>query len=350
MKEALVSVVVPCFNVEMYIEKCLRSIINQTYQNIEILMVDDGSTDGTVNVINRIISEENGGIVRLISQTNAGASAARNKGIENATGKYLAFVDSDDWVSENYIFNMVHTMEQKNVDLCIGGIIPFINGSEPICGQSIKEATFSGKIALLESIDQIGFQFINLYGKMYKLKLIKDHNVRLDERLKIREDLSFSLDYYKQCESSAIIDCYDYYYRMREGSLIHRVTLPTECKYGIEHFFSYFDSFSYEEIENALKGEPGFTSYCWEYGLLDRFMANVLEGKSEDNKMLREKTLVRIILETYYPKKRKDKILYFAIQKRMWICFNSMVRLKYLLLKKNGNLYQRMKALLVKGS
>ncbi len=97
MKEYdLVSIIVPVYNVEKYIEKCILSIINQTYTNLEIIIVNDGSLDHSENIIKEYISKDNR--IKYIKRENGGLGAARNTGIENATGKYIAFVDSDDWI------------------------------------------------------------------------------------------------------------------------------------------------------------------------------------------------------------------------------------------------------------
>ena len=96
-----VSVIVPVYNNEKYVETCIRSICQQTYQNLEILVINDGSTDGSRQILERMAEKDKR--IRLTHQENAGVSAARNKGIELADGEYLTFVDGDDYVSADYI-------------------------------------------------------------------------------------------------------------------------------------------------------------------------------------------------------------------------------------------------------
>lgn len=104
MKEALISVIVPAYNIQDYIERCIRSIQNQTYQNIEILVVDDGSTDRTGEILDGLAVEDSR--LRIFHKKNGGSSAARNMGIDNARGEYLAFVDSDDYIEEDMLESM----------------------------------------------------------------------------------------------------------------------------------------------------------------------------------------------------------------------------------------------------
>ena len=99
MYKDLISVIVPVYNVEKYLEKCLNSLVNQTYQNIEIIVVDDGSTDNSGRIADDFALKYD--IIKVIHTKNGGLSAARNVGIENAGGEYIAFVDSDDWVDVN---------------------------------------------------------------------------------------------------------------------------------------------------------------------------------------------------------------------------------------------------------
>ena len=107
---SLISVVVPVYNVKQYLDDCMHSIVNQTYENIEIILVDDGSTDGSGELCEEWKGKDSR--IRVIHQENGGLSAARNTGIEHAKGSYIAFVDSDDWVSEEYIEKLY---EYKNM-------------------------------------------------------------------------------------------------------------------------------------------------------------------------------------------------------------------------------------------
>ena len=104
MKNKLVSIVVPIYNVEKYLKRCVNSLLNQTYKNIEIILVDDGSTDSSGAICDQYKPKDNRIVV--VHKSNGGLSDARNTGIDMARGEYIAFVDSDDYIHEDYIYNM----------------------------------------------------------------------------------------------------------------------------------------------------------------------------------------------------------------------------------------------------
>ena len=119
-KNDLVSIVVPCYNGEQYIEKCLNSLLHQTYENIEILVVDDGSKDHSKTLINQFIKKSNK--IKYFYKENGGLSSARNYGIAKACGKYIVFVDIDDYVDEEYISKLYHSIIENNSDISICAI------------------------------------------------------------------------------------------------------------------------------------------------------------------------------------------------------------------------------------
>ena len=111
--KSLVSIIIPAYNVEKYIEKCLSSILEQTYTNIEVVVVDDGSTDKTGQLIDSVTQQDSR--VHVIHKKNAGVSAARNSGIEMSTGEYLVFVDGDDCIAHDYVEYMLSLIENTGV-------------------------------------------------------------------------------------------------------------------------------------------------------------------------------------------------------------------------------------------
>lgn len=115
----LISVIIPMYNAEAFVERCVRSVLNGIYQNVEILCIDDGSSDSTMEVVRRLQNEDSRIVV--LKQENAGVSAARNLGLQKARGEYVAFIDSDDWVSPDYLSLMHEIAREKNADIVICG-------------------------------------------------------------------------------------------------------------------------------------------------------------------------------------------------------------------------------------
>ena len=120
VQRGLVTIIVPAFNSAKYIEKCLNSILRQTYQNLEVIVVDDGSTDGTAGIIRRIAGRDHR--IRFLCEENRGTSAARNYGLEEATGEYLTFVDSDDYIARDYVERLQKRCESTEADMVICGL------------------------------------------------------------------------------------------------------------------------------------------------------------------------------------------------------------------------------------
>ncbi|WP_446470092.1 glycosyltransferase family 2 protein [Xenorhabdus stockiae] len=112
-----ISVIIPVYNVEKYIEKCIHSIKNQSYDNFEAIIINDGSTDKSIEKITALISQDSR--FKIIEQKNAGLSAARNKGLEHATGEYISFVDSDDYIDKNFLKDMMNKIIQTDSDICV---------------------------------------------------------------------------------------------------------------------------------------------------------------------------------------------------------------------------------------
>ena len=116
-----ISIIVPVYNAEKYLVKCLDSLVNQTKKNIEIILVNDGSKDKSIDILNEY-KEKYPDMITIISQENQGQSAARNSGIENATGKYIAFVDSDDYVSKNMFEKLYEKAIEKDYDIVASNV------------------------------------------------------------------------------------------------------------------------------------------------------------------------------------------------------------------------------------
>ena len=115
MEKELISVIIPCYNVEKYIDRCMESVLNQTYRNLEIILVDDGSTDGTGEIIKKYAEHDHR--IKILHQKNKGAGAARNAGMEIASGSYIGFVDSDDWIAEDMYEYLIGIIKEEDADI-----------------------------------------------------------------------------------------------------------------------------------------------------------------------------------------------------------------------------------------
>lgn len=213
MKECLVSIIVPVYNVEEYLEQCLSSILMQDYSNIEVLVIDDGSTDKSVNICDKY--KEKDKRVRVFHVENGGVSAARNIGLNNANGEYIMFVDSDDYVLPDYVSSLV--LDQQ-LDIVQGGFF-YDNISGRIGRQSeekiIDMEKYQGKF--LEFWEKN--QFWTVWGCCYKKRIIDDNNLRFDVDMHYGEDTDFNTKYLVVSNKVGLTNKISYVHRKMQGTL-----------------------------------------------------------------------------------------------------------------------------------
>lgn len=218
----LVSIVVPIYNTSLFLEKCLESIKNQTYSNIEVILVDDGSTDGSGEIAEKYAIEDVR--FRIIHLENGGVSRARNKGIELATGKYITFIDSDDYVDDRHIENLIKYISADSV-MCI-------------CNY-IRRYSDRDELGILNSpVGELEREYVveNLLGvyegysctKLFDLDVLRDNNIFFEEKIKLCEDLLFVLTYILKADGKiAYSDFATYYYFQRDDGATARFSSET---------------------------------------------------------------------------------------------------------------------------
>ena len=198
MKKELVSVIVPIYNTAKYLPKCLDSIISQTYQNLEIILIDDGSTDNSGKIADDYAKKDSR--IKVIHQKNQGQSAARNTGLSKVTGLFVSFVDSDDQIKPHFIDKLL-SLYSDNISVAVcGHEFHFIkNNTSKFLYQSELNPRSKG-----ESIKAYILKLLALDGRMYSCdnKLfrhssIKKHHIMFDEKLNFAEDTKFVLEYLK---------------------------------------------------------------------------------------------------------------------------------------------------------
>ena len=168
MSSPLVSIIVPIYKVEPYLRRCLDSIVNQTYTNIEIILIDDGSPDNCPQICDEYASKDNR--IKVIHKMNGGLSDARNSGIDISKGEYISFVDSDDWVDEKYIEILLDLTIKENADIVIGEYTK-TQGVILQEKQNIWTKTYSSKEALIRLFSKNNITFTVSWGKLYKKEL-----------------------------------------------------------------------------------------------------------------------------------------------------------------------------------
>lgn len=235
----LVSIVVPAYNAQNYIRKCIDSVLAQTYKNIELVIVNDGSTDHTKAICDLYASIDER--VHVIHKKNAGVSAARNSGISKAKGILVCFLDSDDWLSPDIIQKGVNKFRADFLNVC--GTIEFLpNGltkHECIIAQNLtrEELVANAIYRIPDDKYSLGTYFRAVWGKLFEKKIIDEYNIRFPENLYMGEDAIFLINYLAHVSGINVVanDGYNYN-RMNEGSATakyhHDLYEQCEIQYG----------------------------------------------------------------------------------------------------------------------
>lgn len=221
MNNDLISVIVPCYNVEKYLEKCVESILNQTYQNLEIILVDDGSTDSTPTLCDKLALADTR--IKVFHKVNEGVSIARNTGIENSIGKYVTFLDSDDWIEPDTIKIAYEKIKKDDLDLVVWGYTAdFVNENEQVLNSREYKAEGvceRGNASILTQKDTLGLSGY-VWNKIYKTDIIKDNNLNFKLDISLYEDLLFNSQYYLLCKKIGFLDYTgNHYIQRRQVSL-----------------------------------------------------------------------------------------------------------------------------------
>lgn len=292
-KMPLISIVVPVFNVEAYIERCIKSLISQSYENIEIIMVDDGSTDNSGKICDKY--KEKDSRIKVIHKSNKGLSHARNIGIEKAGGKYLSFVDSDDWVAEDYISVMYKLMIRTNSDMVTCGF------QRTSGNRNKKNRNFDvyQEYFKEDAVKQLLYQRISTSacGKLYKIDLWDDVRFSIG---KLYEDVETLYFVFNKCEKVSITNRILYFYFLRNDSIvkqnfsIRKMDYVENCRNLLEDIKSDYPQFENAAISRLMWAEihvlvhmDAPTEYLNEYRMLmsdiKRFRRIVIRDR--ENKM-----------------------------------------------------------------
>ncbi len=217
--EVLVSIVVPVYKVEKYVEKCIKSLLNQTYYNIQIIVIDDGSPDKSGIICDKLSKKD--ARIEVVHKKNEGVSIARNTGIEIAKGEYICFVDSDDYVMPNYIENLVYSMEKDMVDMVVCGHIRNDNNRET--------KVFSYQEKIMDRSERLFYTYLSVnleacypWNKLFKKDIIQKNNIRFPEGIHPGEDLLFCIFYINYVTRVSFIKKYLYVYVNSDISVMSR--------------------------------------------------------------------------------------------------------------------------------
>ncbi len=216
MENDLISVIIPIYNVEKYLSKCIESVINQTYKNIEIILVDDGSPDNCGKICDEYAKIDSR--IKVIHKKNGGISDTRNIGIDNSNGKYITFIDSDDYVTNDYIEYLYYILKEEKVDISCCNFELIYDNNKKIEVNDEKEKIFC--YSQIEALKELLYQKNidnSIWGKLYKKE--KFDNIRFPYG-EIYEDYAVFYKILLECDKVAYSNLKKYIYLRREKSIL----------------------------------------------------------------------------------------------------------------------------------
>jgi len=254
----MVSIIVPAYNAAKTIEKCITSLISQDYSDIEIIIINDGSHDNSRDIAQKYTQIDSRIVV--YNQINKGVSAARNKGIELSHGEFIMFVDSDDWVPNNYVGDFIKWSD--NNDVVIDGIELIDSKNDKL----IKKIGYASgcysptQYALILDSGKMNPFFGGPYGKLFRTKIIKNNNIKFIEKQSVAEDFCFNLDFLCFANNIYVIDKYNYhYYVNNENSLFannYKKLTPDSFfeqeLNTLDHFIKYTNTIKFKSSNEIL--------------------------------------------------------------------------------------------------
>lgn len=324
MSSPLVSVIVPVYNTQLYIRECLDSLRCQYYDNIEVIIVNDGSTDKSEKIISDFIDEYKLINFRLISTENGGVCSARNVGLAQAKGEWITFVDSDDWVEKDYVSNMINAYEKRTFDFFLCGLRVFETSEEKFeiwTDFPVEYGKMPESIKYLTSLDYV-------CGRFYKKELIDKYSVSFDKRIRFSEDNAFNYDYIGFIGSFGCTNEIGYNYRRgHEGTLSKSSVNPHMRKYLCEHMYKFCDRIPKKYLEEGLIENKSLSRVIWTAVLTDA-VVKILDQNYCDAKETIKQPLAIYLVNIFEPMNKKDKVMLFLWKKPFFI-FKLFVKVFY---------------------
>lgn len=225
MGKPLISIIVPIYMIDRYIGICIESILNQTYQNLEVLLVDDGSKDRCSEICDLYASKDNR--IKVIHKPNGGLVSARKAGLRQSTGKYISYVDGDDWIGQGFIDGLYTAAEITGADMVCAGQSRDLFSKSAHFTNTVASGVYEGEKLreLWKNMISCGSFYrtgISTYvwNKLFKREMLLEQQAAVDERISIGEDGAVTYPALLKCKKVAVIDNVAYHYRQREDSML----------------------------------------------------------------------------------------------------------------------------------
>lgn len=305
----LISIVVPVYNVEKYLKKCVDSIINQTYKKLEIILVDDGSIDKSGKICDDYLKIDKR--IKVIHKKNGGLSEARNVGIEKAKGKYIGLVDSDDFIKNDMYENLYKAIKEKNADLALCKVIDCYGKIPAEKNEKLECVSFTQEQAIRKVLEGEEIS-VHAVSKLYKIELFKQIKFEVG---KMAEDAIIMIDLISKCKSIVYINKSEYYYIHRENSITTKKFNP---KNGYDVIYAYTKNYQIIEEKYPTLIPLAKMRLCWaNFFVLDSM---VKSNYKVDKKIINylKKNFWFILKEPHFTKSRKISIILLKINVNLY--------------------------------
>ena len=314
-----VSIIIPVYNTENYLDKCIQSIVGQTFDNFEIILVDDGSTDRSGEICDVWARKDNR--IKVLHQTNGGSAKARNAGLQQARGSYIGFADGDDRLEPNMLQVMIDCAHTHESDVVIVGHYDDYQGMN---GKIVKQNVRNPKEFSCNSNSEFhdyfpkllkAACFFQVWDKLYRRELIEQHHVRFDQSMPVGQDASFNIPLAALVNRVDVLAVPLYHYSCREGSMS-----------SINFKESYLQSRvrAFEWAESTLRDWYPQMIVCFANTCVDQMgkLAEGLYSNASFSRTYRNQQIIRIIAnqtvrkcaQNYTPSDLRNRIVAFAIR------------------------------------
>ena len=238
----MVSIIVPIYNAEQYLRRCVDSILNQEYTNYELLLVNDGSTDASGDICEEYGDQDPRVIV--IQKENTGVSDSRNRALDRARGKYLQFLDSDDWITPDATRLFVRAAEEYGCDMVISDFYRVVGERLSPKGDIEEEGVLTREEFAAHMMENpADFYYGVLWNKLYRRDIVEEHKLRMDTDISWCEDFMFNLEYIRYAKVFYALHAPIYYYVKRKGSLASQgINISKTVKMKLM-MFEYYNNF-----------------------------------------------------------------------------------------------------------
>ena len=249
MNKPLISIIVPIYKIDRYLGICIESIINQSYKNLEIILVDDGSKDRCPEICDLYKSKDER--IKVIHKPNGGLVSARKAGLRESNGEYISYVDGDDWVGSGFIETLSETAISQNADIVCAGFTRDLFSKSAVFGNAIENGLYEGDEleSLWSSMISIGSYYrpgitTYVWNKLFKRNILLGPQSEVDDRISIGEDAAVTYPALLLSSRVMVIDNADYHYRQREDSMLKQCERYSSEAHKLKYLYDYMSRWS----------------------------------------------------------------------------------------------------------